>query len=791
MTIPRLFVVAAAAALLALLPGAATATNDVLTFSGQYTAPNCGAPFDFTVDSATKSIDVVASTAVVANDIVLKLAYGGSVVAQSDTLTSPEAIHYANGDAGIAAGTYSAIVCPFNGVAAVSPSDYSGTVTISELPLPGVTPPGSTTNPITVTPTPSYSSWDAKFAPATVVDAQRTEGEPIVSADADGRLWESGPWGFTTTMSFVHRSTTDGKEFHLVSTTGTRPDGPPGGGDTDIATDDQGNAYFVDLEGALNEFGVSVSNDNGNTWRKNPAAVQQSVVDRQWYAVDNGPSASAVDNSVFLAFHETAVGTFIYSSPGSTGPTDPVGGLVFQNSAGLPGPLQALAGDAICAQLRFDPVNRNLYYACNEGDHVRVTVGHELPGQRTGNQYANFDGPQTPGGGDVLGLFPALATDAAGNVYMAWIDGTNFNLYYAFSTDQGQSWSAPVKVNTGSAATSEFDWAQGGAAGKLVLAWYATDVKQLSDDMPSMLDATQADDATKYQWYGYAALVDNASTAKPTIRQARFTAKPMHYGNICNSGLGCTTSLTADRTMADFFGFTLAANGGLRIVFNDGTNEFDGAGLFATRQISGGTATGSKLSGSAARDPVSDVSGDAQYPHYAPDGIGVNLPQLDLTGLKVTNPTSTTLRVQMTVKDASQLVPPAGKATPLWLTRFQALSPRPGGTANVYRIFYVYMEKQADVLPTFFAGTASCQGTTPTNCKIFQYRGEKPVDGKIEGNTITIDVGLGTGFGSPVLGKTLYNVTAFTFGRDDSYDDLYADVDATEPFDYTLGSLKK
>jgi hypothetical protein len=169
----------------------------------------------------------------------------------------------------------------------------------------------------------------------------------------------------------------------------------------------------------------------------------------------------------------------------------------------------------------------------------------------------------------------------------------------------------------------------------------------------------------------------------------------------------------------------------------------------------------------------------------------VNLPQLDLTGLKVTNPTSTTLRVQMTVKDASQLLPPAGKATPLWLTRFQALSPRPGGTANVYRIFYVYMEKQAGVLPTFFAGTASCQGTTPSNCKIFQYRGDKPVDGKIEGNTITIDVDLGTGFGSPVLGKTLYNVTAFTFGRNDSYDDLYADVDATEPFDYTLGSLRK
>jgi hypothetical protein len=34
-------------------------------------------------------------------------------------------------------------------------------------------------------------------------------------------------------------------------------------------------------------------------------------------------------------------------------------------------------------------------------------------------------------------------------------------------------------------------------------------------------------------------------------------------------------------------------------------------------------------------------------------------------------------------------------------------------------------------------------------------------------------------------------VTAFTFGRNDSFDDLYTDVDATPPFDCMLGSVKK
>jgi len=779
---------AAMLALALLAPDRALADNNAYSFEGQYTAPGCGPAFDFTIGAGTRTIDIVAST-LPANDIVLKLYHNGVLLQQQDTATSPEPMHYATG-APLDPGVYSAVVCPFNGEAIVTPSDYAGVVTVSELPLPPLTilPPGSTTNAPTLSPIPSFQSWSAKFAPATVVDAQRTEGEPLVRLDADGNIWESGPWGFSTNMSFIHRSTNDGKKFHLVSTIGTRPDEPPGGGDTDVAVDDQGNVYFTDLEGPLTEIGASVSNDSGNTWRKNAAAVQQTVVDRQWYAVDNGVSSGAFDNTVFLAFHTSALGTFIYSSPGSQGSNDPTGGIFFQNSATMPGPLQPLAGDAICAQLRFDKVKRNLYYACNDGDHVRVTVGHVAVAQRMGISYANYSLPRTPGGGDVLNLFPALATDAAGHIYVAWIDDTNFNLYYAFSTDEGRSWSNPVRVNSGGAVTNEFDWAQAGAAGTLALAWYASDkaVAGGSDNMPSSLD--NLGEATKFPWFGYAALITKADTARPKIAQTRFTSKPMHYGAICNAGTTCATDPSADRQMADFFGFDLAKDGGMRIVYNDTTNEFDGAGLYSTRQISGPGASGGNVSGKAASNPVTAASGDANWPHYARTGAGPSLPHLDLTGLKISNPNATTLRVKMTVKDLAQLLPPQGKTSSVWLTRFQALSPRPGGPEDIYRIFYVGMESVGGLAPSFFAGTASCQGTTPTNCKILQYRGEKPATGTIDGTTITIDVGLNTGFGVPIDGKTLYSVTAHTFGRSNSVDDLYFDVDATEAFDYVLGS---
>ena len=55
--------------------------------------------------------------------------------------------------------------------------------------------------------------------------------------------------------------------------------------------DDPGNHYFVDLEALVN-LGTSVSNDDGNSWRKNPVAVQNAAVDRQWYTVDNGTTAA-------------------------------------------------------------------------------------------------------------------------------------------------------------------------------------------------------------------------------------------------------------------------------------------------------------------------------------------------------------------------------------------------------------------------------------------------------------------------------------------------------------------
>src|SRR4051795_1722978 len=480
----RLTLLALAAAIAVCVLGVGSATADTGPLSGSFTETACGPLHPITVAPGETTIHVVGAATVAANDITVELFDPSGVQrAHADSLTSPEEVVYQSAD--LTPGVWNTQVCPFAGGVVAQPYTYTGTYGTSNAPVAEVVP-GSGSGGSRGTPTPTYVTGKLVFSPATVVDPQRTEGEPLNFLDPKTNdYWESGPWGTTTQNSFIHRSTDNGLEFHLVSAAGLRPDAPPGGGDTDIAVDDQGFHYFVDLEGLVN-LGTSVSNDDGNSWRKNPVAVQNAAVDRQWYAVDNGTTATAADNTVFLAFHETQVGTYIYSSPGSTGPTDPVGGLVWQNaSANAPLPL---AHDATCAQLRFDPVKRNLYYACNEGNHVRVTIGHVAPGQRTGIKFHNVTVPVSPGGGGPGHLFPALAVDKGGNVYAAWIDTNDNNVYYSSSTDQGVTWTSPVQVNSSPSVTNEFIWAQGGAAGTVALSWYGTDAAGQPDGFPNWAD---------------------------------------------------------------------------------------------------------------------------------------------------------------------------------------------------------------------------------------------------------------------------------------------------------------
>jgi uncharacterized repeat protein (TIGR01451 family) len=676
----------------------------------------------------------------------------------------------------------------------------------------------SATAATTVKPLPSIV-----FGPATVVDAQRTEGEPLNFIDLNGNYWESGPWGTSTQNSFVHRSVDGGNQFNIVSPVGLRPDPGNGGGDTDIVVDDQGFAYFSDLE--LANVSVSVSNDNGNIWRKQDDATPfGAAVDRQWMAIDNGSNlspgaAGAADNTVFITVRQlpTTISQ-IYSSPGSTGPTDPIGGQVFSDAETLP---NTTALGAPCGELHFDPVNRNLFLPCvnPSGNAVNILKAHVPVGQRTGLAFSLVTAPVSPGGAPD-NFFPIVSTDTAGNLYVTWTDGNDFHVYYSWATTTNTgtvgTFSAPKRIDSAPANTNVFHWADAGAPGVLAIGWYG----QESNTSPSAMTSWFADRnaATQYPWYGYVAEVTSANTSTPSIVQTRFTEKPMHYGEICLDGTLCAADPNSDRTMADFMTLHIdrsadpSRNGAIRIVYDDTTNQHNGASLFEARQLQGPNAMGGPpLNNPIPANPMADPTGDAQSPHYSPTGTGASLDQYDLTGVKLSQPDPNTLRVEMSIKDVASFAPPPGKTNGVWLTRFQARSTGQLGEDS-YRILYVGAESVNGAQPTFFAGSGSavdangvpgngCVTSTPKLCKIVQYPAEvtSGVTGTIiqgdensPSDTIRIDVPLQGGFGAgrPITtSEGLYNVTALTFGRNDATADLYADIDATRSFDYPLGFI--
>src|SRR5438874_526460 len=140
----------------------------------------------------------------------------------------------------------------------------------------------------------SAASKGLVFGREVIVDHQRVAGEPSISIDSQDRVYVSAPFGFSTTASFVWRSTDHGQSFHLVPGN-VSPYGKPnvscvGGGDSGLAVDAADRLYFVDLQG-LTDVSNSVSSDQASNWLSTCNAANDTGVDRPWIAAFGDPQA--------------------------------------------------------------------------------------------------------------------------------------------------------------------------------------------------------------------------------------------------------------------------------------------------------------------------------------------------------------------------------------------------------------------------------------------------------------------------------------------------------------------
>ncbi len=118
------------------------------SFSGQYqdapATPACGIRHPFTVAAGKVRLQVLASAAILSNDIFINIYFNNGVsdtlVATGDLGTSPEEANYAPGG-GVPPGLYKVEICPFTPptAPAVPPYNYVGTFTADDTPVPETT----------------------------------------------------------------------------------------------------------------------------------------------------------------------------------------------------------------------------------------------------------------------------------------------------------------------------------------------------------------------------------------------------------------------------------------------------------------------------------------------------------------------------------------------------------------------------------------------------------------------------------------------------------------------------
>ena len=361
----------------------------------------------------------------------------------------------------------------------------------------------------------------------------------------------------------------------------------PGGGDADIAVNSPDpssgipNLAFSSLSLAP---GVTATNstNRGDSFFNPPNVVAALIPgdDRQWQEA-TGPA------TVYLSYHDAA--TFNIDVQRSND-----GGLTYVDGFGEaidPQTFPTAGGGAgsgnIAGQLRIDqsscPSGGNLYSIFVAPDNATENaLGQPMRSVYVGvsdsaklglpaflfTDHKIFTSPLTSPGAinGTNQIFPALATDNFGYVYAVWSD--QVNIYYASSSDQGTTWSMPVRVNSGNTVgmANVFPWVAADANGHVVVTWFGANKAGNSNDT-TVMEPTCSDGSNSCwaQWNVYLAETVNGHELVPGFTQYTASDHVVHYGTISTGGL----TGSANRNLGDFFQVALDRRHRANITFGD------------------------------------------------------------------------------------------------------------------------------------------------------------------------------------------------------------------------------
>ena len=163
-------------------------------------------------------------------------------------------------------------------------------------------------------------------------------------------------------------------------------------------------------------------------------------------------------------------------------------------------------------------------------------------------------------------IFPALATDQFGYVYAVWSDQTN--IYYSSSSDQGTTWTTPVRVNAGSTVgkANLFPWVAADGNGHVVVTWFGANRAGNSNDTGVMEPACpDGSNSCWAEWNVYLAETVSGHELVPGFTQYTASDHVVHSGTISTGGL----TGSANRNLGDFFQVALDRQHRANIAFAD------------------------------------------------------------------------------------------------------------------------------------------------------------------------------------------------------------------------------
>src|SRR5438128_1980222 len=431
----------------------------------------------------------------------------------------------------------------------------------NERPLPSPAPAsGVDAQPVSGGPF-TFENFELGAAPGTLCPGPSgcTNGaaEPAIRADATGTFYVSSELGLSA-GTLAWKSTDGGLHYTALESPNQISQAfggvAPGGGDTDLSTAPDANAsgihnlYVASL--SLANVTVSTSQDGGTTWTKTVLSATIPGDDREWIAADQA-------TKVCISYHDIVTFNIDVNCSFDAGATFTQLGSAIDLAHAF------LIDDNEIGNLTIDPRNHVIYQVfsgiANATEAVLPSSFHAVwiavsrDGGQTFTDKPVYVNPSTSV--SYGHQFVNVSVDRAGTVYVVYTD--NHNLFYSFSTDGGGTWTGPIQVNQPPSATAVMPWSVACDPGQLNIVWYGT----------SFYDGTTAPDnyPASAAWYVFFAQNLNAAATGSTFTQGAATPI-IHYGGVCESGVGCT----GNRDLYDDFGVAVHPTTGLAsIVYSD------------------------------------------------------------------------------------------------------------------------------------------------------------------------------------------------------------------------------